>query len=1247
MDHRTTDPWAAGDASDAAVRTGSQRRPLTRRALLQASAATALTAPFFAGLAAPAGATSATTGAAPATAGVRPDEDGYRLWLRYDQVADHDRLREYRRMMSGIFTEENGQLLTSARSELATGLRGLLGRALPELGHPARGAVVLGTLESPAVRARLAGALPRDLGPEGYAIRATRSGLTIAGGGPAGALYGAFHLLRLIQTGRSLQRVDIREVPTNSTRMVDHWADLDRNVERGYAGLSIFHWDDLPELRERYTDYARTLASVGINASVVNSVNANSDFLSSARLPGLAALAGVLGAWGITFYLSANYAAPIQLTADDPDPITTADPFDDRVQAWWRDKAAEIYDLVPGFGGFLVKANSEGQPGPLNYGRTHAEGANMLADAVAPHGGVIFWRSFVHGGFDDWSEYQYRVFQPLDGKFADNVVVQTKNGPIDFQVREPVHPLFGAMPHTKQAVELQITQEYTGHEVHLCYLVPQWKEVLAFDTTGGSGPTVAQIVSGQAYGQRDVGLVGVLNFGSDRDWTGYQLGAANTHGFARLAWNPDLPAEEIATEWVQMTFGTDRHLVGVLTEMLLQSWRTYEDYTSPLGMGYLTFPTGSHFDPDPRSTQNQSHHTTTEGTGFDRTVATGTGYTGLYHERWAQVYESLETVPDELLLFLHWVPFEHRLHSGTTVIQHIYDSHFEGHDAVRGAAESWDDLADLVDSARHADIAATFADHVFHSRRWRDTIVSYFFDYARIVDEKREWLQYDHGSTPLVLGGWPNQLPVSATNATGRELQLTVGLHTPDEGWRAGTAELRLGPREDGDLHLPVWPPLAAELVTVPVTLTPELELLGTAGHPMLVAPAAQRCHLALDAGSASSPLTPGYARLAPDTTWDPARGFGWVDGQPQSRDRAGQWDTLRRDFCGTTSPATLRVRVPAGRHRFSLLVGDGGPDVWPTHVDVDGDRLIEGERFRGGTFRWNHGELDGGPHGRDLDLRFSSTPGRFWRLCALTIIDPDAEVPSVTITGVDAPGVLFGGRPNAISVSLATVTDEPAEATIEVRVDDDWSAEPVEVTLAAGQVQTVEVPVTPPLAPRLASPVVELVDLDDHRSLDVVAVPPAEKAVLALDAGSPSSPLLPGYARLSPDEAWDSGRGFGWVGAAPTFRDRARMDVLRRDFVLGREQEYVLRLAVPAGAHRVHVLTGDAYSPSGTTTVLEDGVELGSSGPEIIDQAHFRWFDFPLDGGESGRTADLSLVGSQRDGWWRVVALVMLAETE
>ncbi|WP_200215075.1 alpha-glucuronidase family glycosyl hydrolase [Micromonospora coerulea] len=1182
-------------------------------------------------------------------------EDGYRLWLRYQPVAHRERRLEYERAFTQIVRQGDTAVLRAAESELVRGLTGLLARSVPGAAAPIRpGAVVLGTPESsPLIRSAIPADELAELGPEGYVLR--RIGLggedvtVVASAGERGVLYGAFHLLRLLQTEQPIGRLDVRDCPASPLRLINHWDNLNRSVERGYAGRSIFNWDGLPTLDPRYTDYARALASVGINGTVVNNVNADAQFLASNRLPGLAALAGPLREWGITSYLSANYASPIILTADDADPIRTADPADARVQAWWRAKVAEIYDAIPDFGGFLVKANSEGQPGPLDYGRTHAEGANMLADLVAPHGGIVIWRSFVHEGFGDWAEYQHRVFAPLDGDFADNVAVQTKNGPIDFQVREPVNPLFGALPKTNQMIELQITQEYTGHATHLCYLVPQWKEVLDFDTRmQGEGSTVARIVDGSAYGQTNVGFAGVVNFGDDRDWTGYQLGAANTHGYARLAWNPRLDAKEIAREWVRMTFGNNDVLVAALTDVLLGSWRTYEDYTSPLGMGYLTYPLGAHFDPDPRSTLNLSHYTDATGTGFDRTAATGTGYTALYHKYWADTYESLASVPDELLLFMHKVPYTHRLQSGRTVIQHIFDSHFDGFRHALKQRETWLRMGPYVDPQRHADVRKTFDDQMAHARLWRDTVVAFFFSYSRILDERRAWLQADLGGASAVLfGGWPNRLPVEIGNATGEDLAVRSTVAVPDDHWNASPGERVIPSTEFATLKLPVQPPLTADIVTLDLAVEPTaLETLGNTGKQFVVTPAGRRCLLALDAGSSSSPLVRDYQRLTPATAWDPKRGFGWVGGAPQDRDRGGAWDALRRDFCGDYPARTLRIAIPAGRHDVAVLVGDGGPDSYPTFIVADGQRVAESPQLPGGSFAWVRFSLDGGASGRTVDLTFDSVPDQFWHLCALVIVDPNSVLPPAVLTDVEADLAWLGGRPTEVAVSVANTGNDPVPVTIEIDVPDGWVSEPLSCVLPAGTEETVRVKVTPPLVPTIATVRVRVTSEaevgDGERSLSVVAVPPGDAVPLALDAGSSASPVLATYKRLAPDDAWDPVRGYGWVGRTPDFRDRNLLDDLRRDFMLGRDAPYVLRVAVPPGVHVVHVLTGDAFAPSGTTTIRENSQNLGSSGPEIIPQGQFRWFTFSLDGGADGRTADLELVGAQRDGYWRLVALVL-----
>ncbi|MEV6271520.1 alpha-glucuronidase family glycosyl hydrolase [Kribbella sp. NPDC051936] len=928
---------------------------ITRRTLLAAGAASALAASLLPG----------------AAFAVPPNEDGYDLWLRYRLVDDSAVLSRYRAAFTHVVVLGNHAVLRSAGAELARGLSGLLGRSTPVRDQIGNGAVVVGVGADSA------------LGPEGFTIKRRADRLEITGSGESGALYGAFRFLQQLQRRRPLDRLDLTDRPAAPLRMVNHWDNLNGSIERGYAGKSIFAWDELPGLRERYVDYARILASVGINHTVVNNVNASAEFLRSERLPGLAALAGVLRSWGVRLWLSANYAAPITLTKDQPAPITVADPLDARVQQWWQDKIAEIYRLIPDFGGFLVKANSEGQPGPLDYGRTHAEGANMLADRLAPYDGRLVWRSFVHEGFDDWAEYQYRVFHPLDGQFHGNAVVQTKNGPIDFQVREPVNPLFGGLPHTNQMIELQVTQEYTGHSTHLCYLVPEWKSILGFQTHTGKASTVADIVTGVAYDQDNVGLAGVINLGDDRDWTGYQLGAANTHGFARLAWNPGLSADEIVSEWIELTFGGDPQLRSVLKAIMLQSWQTYESYTSPLGMGYLTYPLGAHFAPAPTTTQNLSHHTTAEGTGFDRTA---TGFTGMYAPPWQEICSSLEKCPDELLLFMHWVPYTHRLHSGKTVIQHIYDSHFDGYDKVVAFRRAWERLAGRVDQARHGDIAATFDAHVIEAERWRDTIVSYFYRFSRIVSGGTGWLQLGYPGGQLLFGGKPNNLPVEVTNASSRLRSFAATVHPVDPGWQAGTASATVGPGAAATVVLPVTPPLIADHVDLSIDITPSQTALSSRHQTFVVTPDAAQCHLALDIGTADSPLVTGYARVSPSTTWNTTLGYGWVGTAPQGRDRGNTWDPLRRDFCGDYPARTLRITLPPGPVRLSALVGDGGPDCPPTIIAEGNKVLATSTDLPGGIFTWLHADLDGGPTGRTADLILDSEPDRFWHLGALVL---------------------------------------------------------------------------------------------------------------------------------------------------------------------------------------------------------------------------------------------------------------------
>lgn len=1182
---------------------------------------------------------------------VLPDETGADLWLRYRLADDDRRLSAYRLALAGVVRQGTGAMLENAEAELRRAITAITGVAPTTPDPNASGTVVIGTrADSTVVRDAFHPSVFEGLGDEGFAITSKTHGsrvlqIVVGATGARGVLYGVFHLIRLLQTGAPLERLDVVQKPSTPIRIVNHWDNLNRSVERGYAGQSIFDWSALPELDERITDYCRAMSSIGINASVINNVNANTGFITSDMITRLSTLGRLFADWGISMWLSVNYASPMAMTQGTADEIDTADPFDQRVQDWWRTKVAEITRAIPTLGGFLVKANSEGQPGPLDYGRTHAEGANMLARVLAPHGGKVIWRSFVHEDFSDWAEYQYRYFAPLDGEFDDNVIVQTKYGPIDFQVREPVHPLFGELSRTNQMVELQITQEYTGHEVHAVYLAPMWREVLDFTTKGPrTGPTIAEIVTGKAGNRTNVGISGVINFGDDPDWTGYQLGQANTYAFGRLAWDVAADPEDIAAEWVTMTFSADKSIVKPLTDLLMASYRAYENYTSPLGMGYLTDPGGAHLDPSPVGTLTQSHHTTDGGTGFDRTVATGSGYTGLYPAAWSRVYEDLRTVPDELLLFMHWVPYGHVLHSGKTVIQHIYDTHFTGLETVSAFKKAWGRLTPYVDAARHADITASFQGHEAHARLWRDTIVSFFFEQSRIVDRRRTWLQVKLPSPTLVLGGWPNVIPAEITNASRDRLSVSAGVQAPGE-WETEPVKRVLAAAETATFELAVSPPLAGAITTLPFTIDPSREILGSCLVATLVAPAGQRCHLALDGGTATSAVLPGWTRLAPQSTWQDGADFGWVNGSPGAEDRSG--DPLSGDFIADTRSRTLRIRVPAGRHTAQLLVGDKSDVASAMTVSINGSVVGSSQRQLPGSFTWIDFPIDGGPDGGTVDLVLASATGR-WRVNALAIPDPDSPLPPAIVTGAVASPVWWTSRSNAIAVTVVNTSDADQTVQAEVGLPDGWTMSPGETTIPAGETGEVLVHVTPPADPLITSVLVTTRHdgqvIDSGRTINVITTLHPEDALLALDAGPDAGKVLAGYHRLAPSDTYSPSRGYGWEGPKPLSRDRANSDDLRRDLVMGKDVPFTLRVDIPAGTHTVWILTGDSSTDSGVTTISENGRVLAASGTTSLPSRAMLWFSFQLDGGVSGRTATLEITGSLLNGLWRVGALVIPA---
>jgi alpha-glucuronidase len=681
------------------------------------------------GLAAAAGLLCLTVAAPPAYA-----EDGYELWLRYRPLAAEQRGR-FTAIATGIVAPAQASAtLRAAVAELQACINGVSNRAVSVTQALADGSLVIGTPQSSALIAQLDLRLA-PLGRDGYAIRSVeldgRRVTAIAANEDLGVLYGAFAWLRLAQTGHDLAQIDVASAPHIELRLLNHWDNLDGSVERGYAGASLWDWWRLPGYVDpRYVDYARANASLGINGTVLNNVNAQPEILTAPYIDKVAALAAVLRPYGIRAYLSVRFSAPIDIGG-----LTTADPLDPGVQEWWHAMAGEIYARIPDFGGFLVKADSEGQPGPQGYGRTHADGANTLADALRPHGGVVFWRAFVYApnSAEDRVKQAYREFTPLDGAFAANVIVQVKNGPLDFQPREPFHPLFGAMPRTPLALELQITQEYLGFSTHLAYLGVLFEEVLHADThANGAGSTVAKVVDGSLFGHARSGISGVSNIGAARDWTGAPFAQANWYAFGRLAWNPELAAREIADEWLRMTFSSDPKFIDTALSMMLRSREAVVDYMTPLGLAHL-MGTGHHYGPAPwvddldraEWTPYYYHRAAADGIGFDRT-ASGSHAVAQYAPPIASRFADLATVPDQYLLWFHRLPWDHRMRSGRTLWEELVRHYDRGVADVAAMRADWATLGPFVDAERFAKTARLLEIQSREARWWRDACIAYF-----------------------------------------------------------------------------------------------------------------------------------------------------------------------------------------------------------------------------------------------------------------------------------------------------------------------------------------------------------------------------------------------------------------------------------------------------------------------------------------------------------------------------------------
>lgn len=665
-------------------------------------------------------------------------------WLVYRHVEDVGNAQLTRKIKITGFDEEQ-PMVRNAVAEFRRGIRGMLG-----------GSVTL--VHAGAMREGVLVSCRQEIPAEGYRIREADGILQVEAADGPGVLYGIFHVLRLVAMEKPMRGIDVTCRPDNPLRMYNHWDNMDGSIERGYSGNSFFFEDNRVLVNRRTRDYCRLAASVGINGVVINNVNvkeAASWLITERYLGQVKKMAALFAEYGIRLFLSLNFAAPIELGGPD-----SADPFDEDVTAWWRQKIAQVYEAVPELGGFLVKADSEGRPGPFTYGRTQADGANMLADLVRPYGGIILWRCFVYNCTQDWRDTKtdraraaYDNFIGTDGDYRDNVILQIKNGPMDFQIREPVSPLFGALQKTNQMLEVQIAQEYTGHQIDVCYLIPMFKEVLDFNTCAAcpsrsectasvtcceKKSTVADVVSGRTMHNGNAGICAVCNTGRDENWTGNDLAGANFYGFGRLAYDTGLSAETIAEEWIRLALSNDRQVVEHGKKILLPSRETYEKYTSPLGIGWMVTPM-EHYGPSvdgyEYSRWGTYHRADWQGIGVDRTDR-GTGYAQQYANPMACLYNGAETCPEELLLFFHHLPYQHRLRSGKTIIQHIYDSHFEGVEEVEEMIRLWKELEGKIEERIYQNVSERFVRQLENAREWRDQVNSYFYRKSGIADEK-------------------------------------------------------------------------------------------------------------------------------------------------------------------------------------------------------------------------------------------------------------------------------------------------------------------------------------------------------------------------------------------------------------------------------------------------------------------------------------------------------------------------------
>lgn len=669
-------------------------------------------------------------------------EDGYRLWLRYDPITDSDIKNGYANAIKYIVKDSSSPTFQVATEELTTALSGLLQRQYSVQNTITKsGGIVLATRDQ-LEKFRLGNLKSRveGLSDEGFLVVTTEVNnqkcIVIAANSDVGVLYGAFHFIQLIQANKNITSLDISSAPKIKHRILNHWDNLDRTVERGYAGFSLWDWHKLPDyIDPRYKDYARANASIGINGSVLTNVNSNAQILTEHYLAKVAALADVFRPYGVKVYLTARFSAPVEIGK-----LPTADPLDPAVKEWWKNKIDEIYKHIPDFGGFVVKANSEGQPGPQNYKRSHADGANLLAEALAPHNGIVMWRAFVYDNEvpEDRAKQAYTEFKALDGKFKDNVMVQVKNGPIDFQPREPFHPLFGALPHTPVNMEFQLTQEYLGYATHLVYLAPLFKECLDADTYAkGKGSFVYKVIDGSLYNHKLTGMAGVANIGNDRNWTGHPFAQANWFAFGKLAWDPTSTSADIADQWIRMTFSNDKLVVESLKKMMLASREITVQYMTPLGLHHIMgwdhhYGPGPWIKDKPRAdwTSVYYHKADEQGIGFDRTE-TGSDALSQYAPEVRQLYGNIKTCPEEYLLWFHHVAWDYKMKSGRTLWEELCHKYYQGADSVKWMQETWNSIEGKVDRDRFNQVKSFLAIQHKEAVWWRNACVLYFQTFSK------------------------------------------------------------------------------------------------------------------------------------------------------------------------------------------------------------------------------------------------------------------------------------------------------------------------------------------------------------------------------------------------------------------------------------------------------------------------------------------------------------------------------------